>query len=462
MSETRPDCDTLRREGFALLSAQRHEQAEALFAQAAQRFPQDAGLAFGLAQSRYEHGHPAAHLFERAAALAPERMEIRRNQALALISEGRAGEAARLLETTLARQPDWLDGHKALATLKWTSGDRQGFSDHLAAACRARAGNSALWLAWFGNLAQAKDWAAAEAVLDEAQRHLGSTPAIMLSRLFLAVESGAANAGSLVAQTAHIRGDTASLCRIRHALRIGDPARAEAEALPLVKGASAPLYWPYLSLAWRLTGDERAWWLDRPEAHIQGLDAGLSADELGSVAEVLRSLHTAAQPYIEQSVRGGTQTDRSVLLRHEPALRMVKARMLDLIREYLAGLPPHEQGHPLLGLPRDRDLLIEGSWSVRLSSQGYNVPHTHAMGWLSTAFYVALPGPADLGEPPAGHIAFGTPPAELGLALEPYRTLAPAPGRLAIFPSTMWHSTVPFAKGERLVIAFDIRRPAVQ
>jgi hypothetical protein len=104
-------------------------------------------------------------------------------------------------------------------------------------------------------------------------------------------------------------------------------------------------------------------------------------------------------------------------------------------------------------------LLIEGSWSVRLSAQGYNVPHTHAMGWLSTAFYVDLPPAGQMGPAPAGHIAFGAPPPELGLPLKPYRTIAPAPGRLAVFPSTMWHGTVPFDDGERLVIAFDIKRP---
>jgi hypothetical protein len=64
-----------------------------------------------------------------------------------------------------------------------------------------------------------------------------------------------------------------------------------------------------------------------------------------------------------------------------------------------------------------------------------------------------------MGNPPAGHIAFGTPPAELGLDLKPYRTTAPQVGHLAIFPSTMWHSTVPFDQGERLVIAFDVKRP---
>lgn len=462
MSMPPTDPDALRRQGFALLAGQRLDDAVALFAEAAGRFPGDPGLAFGLAQTRYELGHPAADLFARAAALAPGHPGIARNHALALMSEGRSGEARALLESRLARQPDWLDGHKALATLKWTTGDQAHFSDSLASACRVCPDNAALWLAWFRNLAQARDWPGALAVLDEAERHLGATPALTVSRLFVAVESGADDATALIAATAHIRGDVSSLCRIRHALRIGDAKRAEAEALPLLEGPSAALYWPYLSLAWRLMGDARADWLDQPETLIRSCDSGLSAGELEALAAVLRPLHTAAQPYIEQSVRGGTQTDRSVLLRHEPELRSIKARLLDLIRDYLAALPPPDPRHPLLGLPGGLDLLIEGSWSVRLEQQGHNVPHTHAMGWLSTAFYVSLPGAAQMGAPPAGHIALGTPPPELGLTLKPYCTIAPAPGRLAIFPSTMWHSTVPFERGERLVIAFDIRRPATQ
>ncbi|MFM5954203.1 MAG: putative 2OG-Fe(II) oxygenase [Novosphingobium sp.] len=454
-----PDPAALRQQGFALREGQDYAAAEQVFARGAAALPGDVALAFGLAQTRYELGHPAADLFARAAALAPDHPDIARNHALALISEGRSDEARDLLNERLARHPDWLDGHKALATLEWTSGRREHFTDHFAPACRAQPQNAALWLAWFRNLAQARDWAAASTVLDQAEGQLGSTPAIAVSRLFVAVESGAPDAAALIARTAHYRGDVSSLCRIRHALRSGDPARAEAEALPLVAGPSATLYWPYLSLAWRLLGDSRADWLDRPDQLVQPLETGLGAAELGLAADVLRGLHTQAEPYIEQSVRGGTQTDRSVLLRHEPELRAIKARLLDMIREYIDRLPPPDPDHPLLGAPRGGALLIEGSWSVRLSRQGYNVPHTHAMGWLSTAFYVALPGPDAMGPPPAGHIAFGMPPPELGLDLAPYRTIEPSPGRLAVFPSTMWHSTVPFDDGERLVIAFDIRKP---
>lgn len=453
------DAAKARQHGFALREGQNYGAAEQVFAAAAQAFPQDVALAFGLAQTRYELGHSAADLFARAAALAPDHPDISRNHALALISEGRGDEARDLLQARLARHPGWLDGHKALATLNWTSGTQATFSDHLAPACRAQPGNAALWLAWFRNLAQARDWRGAAAVLDEAERHLGTTPAIEVSRLFIAVESHDPAAAKLIYATAHYRGDVSSLCRIRHALRLGDPRRAEAEALPLTSGASAMLYWPYISLAWRLLGDERAEWLDRPDALIQPLESGWSAAELDVLAQVLRGLHTQAQPYIEQSVRGGTQTDRSVLLRHEPELQAIKTRLFELLHDYVMRLPPRDLAHPLLGAPRDRALLVEGSWSVRLAKQGYNVPHTHAMGWLSTAFYVSLPGTDQMGPAPAGHIAFGSPPAELELDLEPYRLIEPAPGRLAVFPSTMWHGTVPFEDGERLVIAFDIRKP---
>ena len=447
-----------RREGFALREAQRLIEAESWLASAAAQFPQDPALAFGLAQTRYELGDPAADLFACAAALAPGNRDVLRNHALALISEGRCETARSLLEAELARDPGWLDGHKALATLEWTSGNQAQFSSSLALACRKQPANPALWLAWFRNLAQARDWAGARGVLAEAEQHVGTTPAMQVSQLFVAVESGAPEAGALIAATAQFRGDVSSLCRIRHALRQGDPARAKAEALPLTAGPSAALYWPYLSLAWRLQGDARAEWLDQPEHLIRTFECGWNSAELGELAAVLRGLHTAAEPYLEQSVRGGTQTDRSVLLRREPVLQKIRKRLLELMREYVDQLPPPDPAHPLLGAPRG-DLLIEGSWSVRLASQGHNVPHTHAMGWLSTAFYVALPGSADLGPPPAGHIAFGQPPAELGLALEPYRTIAPEAGKLAVFPSTMWHATVPFDHGERLVIAFDIRRP---
>ena len=445
--------------GVALRLEQRLVEAVDVFTAALAAGPRDPALLQGLAQTRYEVGLPAATLFAEAQAADPANPDLLRGRAAALVAEGAPDRAEALLETALAERPDWLEGHKALSVLRWTSGDAARFADSYAAALARHPANPDLWLAWFRALAQTRDWAATRAVLDRATAALGETPALLVARLFVASESGdLPETETLLARTAAIQGETINLCRVRHYLRTGRLAEAEATALPQVITPSAPLFWPYVSLIWRMAGDARAEWLDRPEQFIRPVEVELTPAELAELAEVLRGLHVMARPYIEQSVRGGTQTDRSVIQRHEPIIRLAKARWLDAIRSYVDALPPFEQGHPLLGLPRG-ELLVEGSWSVRLTRQGHNVPHNHPVGWLSTAFYIALPSPAQLGPAPAGHIAFGTPPEELGLDLPAYRTIEPRVGRTAVFPSTMWHRTMPFADGERLVMALDIRRP---
>jgi hypothetical protein len=71
---------------------------------------------------------------------------------------------------------------------------------------------------------------------------------------------------------------------------------------------------------------------------------------------------------------------------------------------------------------------------VRLHGAGFNVTHSHPLGWISSAFYVALPDPAESAASDAGHFHYGAPPAELGLDLAPYGTIAPAVGQLVLFP----------------------------
>jgi hypothetical protein len=56
----------------------------------------------------------------------------------------------------------------------------------------------------------------------------------------------------------------------------------------------------------------------------------------------------------------------------------------------------------------------------------------------------------------AGWIKFGEPRYPVP-GLTPERFIEPCPGRLVLFPSYMWHGTVPITGGEpRLTIAFDV------
>ena len=59
----------------------------------------------------------------------------------------------------------------------------------------------------------------------------------------------------------------------------------------------------------------------------------------------------------------------------------------------------------------------------------------------------------------AGWLALGEPQAELGLDLPPIRLIEPKPGRLVLFPSTMWHGTRPFADGRAADGRFRRRPP---
>jgi tetratricopeptide (TPR) repeat protein len=447
--------------GFAYGELQRIPDAVRAFAEAARLAPDEPRTAFCHAQASLDAGYPAAALFAHARALAPGDLKTVAGEAAALAAHGDRKAAEALLSDALRTHPDWLAGHKQLAALRFTAGDSQHFADSYAAACNAEPRNLPLRLAWFGALAQVRDWEAAAAVIAAAEAIMGTLPALAAARAVLAGESGdLERADDWFARTASIRDDALAIAHVRHCLRTGQVERAERLALDLLPGRSAPLAWPYLSIIWRLRGDARAPWLDGAPPHVRTFDLGYSASELDALAAVLRRLHTARAAHLEQSVRGGTQTDtdRQLFFRAEPELQTVRARVSAAIREYVAGLPAPVPGHPLLAVPRGR-IRFSGSWSVRLMAQGHHVSHTHPLGWISSALYVSLPAHARLGPAPAGWIRFGVPPAVLGLNLPALAQLEPKPGRLILFPSTMWHETLPFDDGERLVIAFDVMRP---
>jgi hypothetical protein len=72
-------------------------------------------------------------------------------------------------------------------------------------------------------------------------------------------------------------------------------------------------------------------------------------------------------------------------------------------------------------------------------------------------YYVALPDAVQDEKEQQGWIKFGEPPFEIGLKHAIRRSVQPVPGRLVLFPSYMWHGTVPFHSGDpRLTIAFDV------
>jgi hypothetical protein len=230
--------------------------------------------------------------------------------------------------------------------------------------------------------------------------------------------------------------------------------QAEGEAAMLLGGPYENMAWPYLSAIWRKQGNARSAWLDGTPPYISVVDLGIDESLITPLLSVLAKIHRPRTPYLDQSVRGGVQTDGQLFYRLEPEIASIRKRVQEAARIYILQIGNVIDGHPLRSSPC-ADLTFTGSWSVRLGPGGRNVPHTHPKGRVSGTLYLQVPEEVRSGES-AGHIQFGVPPEDLQMNLPAYATYRPKPGGAVFFPSTMWHSTVPFEQGERMVIAFDL------
>ena len=443
--------------GLAWRDEQDMEKAVKAFERASAIAPQDPRIAMGKAQVAFETGRPSAHLFKAVRAVAPHDGELALSAAAALVHEGNADVAERLIEELLVREPAWLRGLDALATMRWMAGDTQNFDRAFAQSVQERPQDFALRLGWYRAASQVSDWTKTDVIIADCRRSFGDGIELDAIEANAATERGDdARAEELFAKVTALDDTGTKISHVRHCLRTGQVDKAETICLKLSDTAAAPSVWPYLSTIWRLKSDPRGAWLDGETPYIRQYDLPISATELTVLANHLRSLHLTTYHPPEQSLRGGTQTQGHLFLRLDPQIQAIKAMILDAVRDYVVRLPPYYKGHPLLGTQRAA-VQFEGAWSVRLSGQGFHVVHTHPLGWISSAFYVALP--EHLGAQQAGWLQLGAPPPDLRLDLAPYQMIEPKPGRLALFPSTMWHGTLPFDDGERLTIAFDMRIP---
>jgi hypothetical protein len=245
--------------------------------------------------------------------------------------------------------------------------------------------------------------------------------------------------------------------QLRHLIRCGRLDEAALLVDREVGVGRADAIWPYAAVVWRALGDPRSEWLERGGALVSTTEL-LSRSQCVALAGCLGALHTARGEFLDQSGRGGTQTDGPLLSRIDPAIRALRSRIVAAVDAYVAQLPGDDRTHPTLGKRRDRRIRFAGSWSVRLRDRGFHAAHVHPQGWISSALYVALPAMGD-GASRAGWLTLGATPADLGTDLPGQRQIEPQEGLLILFPSWMWHGTVPFDAGERLTVAFDVASP---
>jgi tetratricopeptide (TPR) repeat protein len=449
--------------GLALKTAGRTQDAVAAYRRATQTAPTDPAAQHNLAGALGDAGQFADSLsgVERAFALGLDAPETHLIKGRSLLGLGCYDEAERAFRATIARRSQYADAHAELAQLIWMRTEDVTLAlVELDREIQIAPVDSGLALAKAKVLEYAGDHEAAYAHLAKAVEARPSDVPLQIgtAQLLLHINPELALVHATRAyQLAPHYGPVASmLCQAN--LAIGDAAAAASLAEGLMRD------WPLdqhpvtlAATAWRMLDDSRYDELYDYERLVvrYPLRAPAGWSSLGGfladLAEALRGLHHMRGHPIGQSLRHGAQTGEPLTQSDHPVVKASLAALDVPIRDYIERL---REKPDLLGRRAAATYRFAGAWSVLLRPGGHHVNHIHPMGWISSALHVALPAAIDEGR--QGWLKFGEPPFPTTPLLGPEHFVKPEAGVLVLFPSYMWHGTVPFSGTERrLTIAFD-------
>jgi len=422
------------------------EQALATALQAADRHDE----AENVARHALEHG--------------PRNATLCYTHARSLIALGEYQRAETTLRDCLRLEPQHVDAHGDLARLVWMrSGNGSQATEALDEALQTFSNNDALWAAKAAVLQGAGDARAAWACLAARIERPQAPPALHVRAGLAALEFDPRVALDCAesALRAVPNDPAARTLQAAAMLGVGDARSALQTCEALRRESPDDQYLLALqTTAWRMLGDERhaqlcdypnlvvAYRLEPPPPWTN------LAGFLDELKHALGRLHDAFRhPLLFQSLRHGTETTNDLTRSDVPAIRALFAAFDAPIRDYIARMGAGTD--PLRRRNRGA-YRFNGSWSVRLRTQGFHHNHVHPRGWISSACYIALPGSMDDPASREGALTFGEPGIITTPTLPSQYDVRPAVGTLVLFPSYFWHGTVPFSGEQpRLTVAFD-------
>ena len=453
--------------------ARRHEEVLEVQRRAVALYP-GSGVAHHNLAASLGDGHdyaPAAESARRAMELGQTGPATWLVLARALEGLGRTDAAIDAYREVLRQAPTDAEAGRELAQIIWMrTGDVTAAGKHLTDRLASHPNEPTL----VGNLAKLREMAGdrdgAFDLLTTAIAHADSrTPSVLVQAADLALTLGRADeALSYAREAERLRpGEHRVLVSLIDAmLATGDAEGAQdiCETL-LARDPDDQMVLARAATAWRLLRDPRCYDLYDYDKYVHAYRISPPegwtslSDYLADLSAALLRLHGHVQHPFDQSLRGGSQTTLNLTATDEPAVKAFFSAIDAPIREHMQRIATDTQG---MGRHATGDYSVVGAWSVFLRPNGFHVDHIHPMGWISSAFYIDVP-PEEPDDPHAGWIKFGEPGVKTWPELGAEHHVKPEPGLLVMFPSYMWHGTVPFRTGERrLTMAFDLHPTPVR
>lgn len=448
--------------GTVQRAQERHQDALTTAEAALKYGPHLRGLRYNHATALEKVGRTAEALatFEKLARQELDTADLAFHYARALYAEGRKQDAEAIAEQGVQLWPEAIPLHTTLARIRWLAGQGEKCVAANEAAIRAKPNDLALRLACADALHRGGHHTKALHVLDEALRLAPDAPALLTAKGVVLDElerplDGLAllrRAGELAPSRNSQRNLLSTLLRARQpeeALRIVNALRAEQPheqyLIACATTAMRMLEHPEYHIWCDHERFVRTYEIPPPQGFFttEAFNAGLAA--------LLRTQHRTNAHPLDQHIPNGSQTGRSLLSLDEPVIKHFLAAMDIAVRDYAGRLRDTDP----VGARRSKHSRYSSLWSVRLTDGGYQPNHVHDRGWISSAYLVSIMPSERPKDPRAGWLKFGEPnrpPAGCG----PEKYVEPHPGLLVLFPSYIWHGTIPFEGSERLSLAFDL------
>jgi len=414
----------------------------------------------GLALRRQRKDEEALEQYDQALALDADQPGLAVHRAEALQNLGRYEDSLAVYERALAKDPNDAELHRRCNALLYRLNLREAYLKSYDTAPPSRA----LLLGKASLLAQEKRGAESLALYQQLlAQDANDRTALLGAASALNMMKRPVDALTLLEPMLVAHDDTHLLLRVAEAaILAGDPQKAESFCRRALRVAPYDqLCLANLSLAWRMMADAREEELNGYDRHVRIFDLdppdGFSRmeDFNTELSSHLDRLHPKTRDHIDQSLRGGTQTPDHLFAAGHDLVDRLERRIAQAVGDYIAGMQEPE-GHPLASRRAD-GFEYAGSWSSRLTNCGFHVNHVHPAGWISSCYYVGVPKVVEDTQSRQGWIKFGEPAIDLALRDPIRRAIQPVPGRLVLFPSYMWHGTIPFEDDAvRMTIAFDV------